>query len=73
MSFVQAKPIATHNFYGPIHKGLRLRLSQLLVQIGACDGDDPEVLAQLMADLRVQCHISEHHLSNEDVWIHPAL
>lgn len=73
MSFVQAKPISTHNFYGPIHKGLRLRLSQLLVQLGACDGDDPEALAQLIADLRGQCHISEHHLSNEDSWIHPAL
>ncbi|WP_372781536.1 hemerythrin domain-containing protein [Phenylobacterium sp.] len=73
MSFVQAKPIATHNFYNQIHKGLRLRLSQLLAQSGSCSGDDPEALAGLLRDLRFQIHVSEHHLANEDAFIHTAL
>jgi len=72
MSFIQAKPRATHDFYGPIHKGIRLALSRILVRLGAADGDDPE-LGELLADLRAQCAISAHHLDNEDAEVHRAL
>lgn len=73
MSFVQAKPLATHDFYGPIHKGLRLAQTQMLVRLGACGGDDEAELAQLLADLVTLCHMGEHHLENEDKWVHTAL
>lgn len=73
MSFVQAKPVATHDFYGPIHKGLRLAQAQMLVRLGACGGDDEAELAQLLADLSTLCHVAEHHLANEDKWVHSAL
>jgi hypothetical protein len=73
MSFFKARPVATHDLYGPIHKGLRLALSQLLVRLGACDGDDPAALAALLADLRGQCQLSAHHLANEEACVHPAL
>lgn len=73
MSFVQAKPMATHDFYGPIHKGLRLAQTQMLVRLGACGGDDEAELAELLADLATLCHVLEHHLANEDRWVHSAL
>jgi hypothetical protein len=73
MSFIQARPLATHDFYAQIHKGLRFALTSLLVRLGACGGDDLQETAVLMADLRNQLHISEHHLANEDLHIHTAL
>jgi hypothetical protein len=73
MSFIQAKPLATHDFYGPIHKGLRLAQTQMLVRLGACGGDDEAELAQLLADLATLCRVAEHHLENEDSWVHSAL
>ena len=73
MSFIQPKPSATHDFYGPIHKGLRLAQTQLLVRLGACGGDDDTELSQLLADLGGFCLMAMHHLENEDRWVHAAL
>jgi len=73
VSFVQAKPIATHNFYGPVHKGLRLAQTRMLVRLGACGGDDAAETAALMGDLRDLLHIADHHLENEDLHVHTAL
>jgi hypothetical protein len=73
MSFIQAQPRATHDFYGPIHKGLRLAQTQMLVRLGACGGDDEGELAELLGDLVTFCRICEHHLENEDRWVHSAL
>jgi hypothetical protein len=73
MSFIQPKPLATHDFYGPIHKGLRLAQTQLLVRLGACGGDDDTELSQLLADLDAFCLMARHHLENEDRWVHSAL
>ena len=73
MSFIQAKVAATHDFYRQVHKGLRMALSQLLLRLGACDADDVQSLKPLLADLRFQIEISEHHLANEDRYIHTAL
>ncbi|HEX5380460.1 MAG TPA: hemerythrin domain-containing protein [Phenylobacterium sp.] len=72
MSFVQARPPATHDFYGAVHKGLRRALSQILIRLGSADPADSD-LPGLLADLRDQCRLSEHHLDNEDQVIHPAL
>jgi hypothetical protein len=73
MSFTQARTVATHDFYGPIHKGLRLALSQLLARLGACDGEDCTELTDLLTDLRSQYRMSARHLANENICIHPAL
>jgi hemerythrin-like domain-containing protein len=73
MSLVKAKPAATHDFYGPVHKGLRLAQSQMLVRLGACDGRDTEGLTQLIDDLMSLRHLAEHHMENEDRWVHTAL
>jgi hemerythrin-like domain-containing protein len=73
MSFIQAKPLATHDFYGPVHKGLRLAQTQMLVRLGACGGDDAQELNALLEDLTTLLHMAEHHLANEDRWVHSAM
>jgi hemerythrin-like domain-containing protein len=73
MSFLRARPVATFDFYGPVHKGLRLAQSQMLTRLGACSGEDPEALADLLGDLVSLLHMAEHHLENEDRWVHTAL
>ena len=73
MSFMQAKPVATHDLYAKIHTGLRLGQCQMLVRLGACGGDDPAELESLLNDLVGLLAIAEHHLVNEDKWVHTAL
>ncbi len=73
MSLMKARPTASHDFYGPVHKGLRLAQSQMLARLGACDGRDTEVLTRLIDDLVSLMHLSEHHMENEERWVHTAL
>lgn len=73
MSYLTPRPQATHDFYGPIHKGLRYALSQMLIRLGAADARDGAEIAQLMADVRFQLELSAHHLENEDLHVHAAL
>lgn len=72
MSFIQAKPRASHDFYAPIHKGIRLGLCQMLTRLGAADAADPN-LAETLAALRAQLALSAGHLAHEDEVIHTAL
>lgn len=72
-----------YDFYGPIHKGLRLARSGLLVRIGATDFGAPSsviasvaharAITTLIADIRFQMVLSRSHLKHEDEFIHPAL
>lgn len=73
MSFLTPKPVATHDFYGPIHKGLRYALSSLLVRLGQADPDDVALVGDLIADIRRQCRLSIVHLENEEREVHVAL
>jgi hypothetical protein len=73
MSFLTPKPVAAHDFYAPIHKGLRYALSGLLVRLGQADPDDVAVTGALLADVRRQCRLSAVHLENEEREIHIAL
>jgi hypothetical protein len=73
MSFIEAKTRATHDLYGPVHKGLRLALSQMLLRLGAANAEDYEALLIILDQLRAQLSISAHHLAHEDAEIHPAL
>lgn len=73
MSFIKAKTTATHDFYAKIHKGLRLAQCQMLVRLGACGGEDAEELRAVLSDLVGLLSVAEHHLENEDRWVHTAL
>lgn len=72
MSLIQAKPRSAHDFYAPIHKGIRLGLCQMLTRLGAADAGDPG-LNLMLADLRAQLALSQQHLAHEDAVIHTAL
>lgn len=63
---------ATHDFYAPMHKGIRLGLCQVLIRLGASDAGDPG-LPQLLAGLRAQLALSDAHLTHEAAVIHTAL
>jgi len=73
MSFLSPRVTATHDFYGPIHKGLRLALSRLLIRLGSVDAGDRGAVAILMADLRAQMILSMAHLDHEEREIHAVL
>jgi hypothetical protein len=73
MSFLTPRPVATHDFYAPIHKGLRYAHSGLLVRLGQADPDDVAMVGALIADVRRQCRLSAVHLDNEEREIHVAL
>lgn len=62
-----------HDLYAPIHKGLRLALSDLLVRLGQADFTDPTATADLLGALRRQVALSEGHLHHEEACIHTAL
>lgn len=63
---------ARHDLYGPIHKGLRLALSGLLVRLGRADFS---TLAgeEALSALETQLRLSESHLAHEERFIHTAL
>lgn len=73
MSFLSPKVAATHDLYGPIHKGLRLAHCRLLIRLGAVDVQDRGALATVLADLRAQMILSAAHLDHEEREIHAAL
>lgn len=62
-----------YDLYGPIHKGLRLALSQLLVRLGSTDFADPTACRLIGEALEQQIALSALHLEDEDRFIHPAL
>ncbi|HEX5379360.1 MAG TPA: hypothetical protein VFW47_12335 [Phenylobacterium sp.] len=55
-----------HDFYGPIHKGLRLGSTALLTRLGAVDWSDPAGVGNLLADLRAHLVLARKHLEHED-------
>ena len=73
MSFLQPRPPSTHDLYGPMHKGLRYALCQMLTRLGAADPLDDAAVDRLMIELRAQLDLSEHHRENEDRHVHTAL
>lgn len=65
--------MSRHDLYGPIHKGLRLALSDLLVRLGQADFADAPATAELLGALRRQLVLSASHLHHEEAEIHTAL
>ncbi|RYF89893.1 MAG: hypothetical protein EON95_17955 [Caulobacteraceae bacterium] len=55
-----------HDFYGPIHKGLRLGSSRLLMALGQIETRDARAIAELIGQLRIHLQLAEEHLQHED-------
>lgn len=62
-----------HDFYGPIHKGLRFGTARLLIALGSTDWRDPAAVAAMLAPLKLHLALAKEHLEHEDDAIHPAL
>lgn len=61
-----------HDFYGPIHKGLRFGTARLLIRLGTTDWRD-SAAAEMLVPLKLRLALAKDHLEHEDADIHPAL
>lgn len=59
-----------YDLYGPIHKGLRLAHSEMMMRLARAD---EAWLPSLLEDLRNHLVLCRRHLADEDRHIHPAL
>ncbi len=64
---------ATHDLYGPVHKGIRFALTQLLVRLGSTDFADAEAAALMVIAVRAQLALSASHMAHEEAHIHIPL
>lgn len=69
----EPKRPAAFDLYGPVHKGLRLALTRLLLRLGAQDWMEAEGCFTLLDAVRAQLDISAAHLRHEEVHIHRLL
>ena len=65
--------MSRHDLYGPIHKGLRKALSELVVLVGRTDFAAAGQRRETLAALRRQLAICAGHLRHEEAHIHTAL
>jgi hemerythrin-like domain-containing protein len=61
------------DIYAPIHKALRLFMSDTLLAIGRLDLGDPQDLAAGLDQLEALLEGASRHLSHENEFIHPAI
>ncbi|MFL9839549.1 hemerythrin domain-containing protein [Sphingomonas sp. ST-64] len=64
---------ARHDFYGPVHKGLRFASAQLLIRLGSNDWQCARASAALIAALRHHLEVARAHLEHEEAEFHPVL
>lgn len=64
---------ARYDFYGPIHRGLRLRLAETLILLGQTDPRDEVAVARAVKAVRDQLRFNADHLRHEDEHIHPPI
>ncbi|MES1199611.1 MAG: hemerythrin domain-containing protein [Pseudomonadota bacterium] len=64
---------ARHDFYSPIHKGLRLGSSRMLVALGQADWRNTQSSAELLFALKTHLVLAREHLEHEDAEIIPPL
>ncbi|MFN3523012.1 MAG: hemerythrin domain-containing protein [Phenylobacterium sp.] len=68
-----ALPHGRWDIYGPIHKGLRLASTELMIRLGRADGQDAAAVRSVLGDLREHLRIAAGHLDHEETFIHPLL
>ena len=61
------------DLYGPVHKGLRLALTNMLTRLGTASGGEREQLWELVDDLDGVLFLFDRHVAHEEEHIHPAL
>ena len=64
---------ARHDLYAPIHKALRLFMSDTLATLGRLDLGDPQERDAGLAQVEALLDAASHHLRHENEFVHPAL
>ncbi|HWA01098.1 MAG TPA: hemerythrin domain-containing protein [Caulobacterales bacterium] len=62
-----------HDFYSPIHKGLRLGSARMLTALGNADWRDAAAARGLLQTLKTHLALAKEHLEHEDAEIIPPL
>lgn len=71
---VMATPsLPRHDLYGPIHKALRLQMTNALHRLGAVNVDDDTDLDETLAALDQTLALCRLHLGHESRHVHPVL
>jgi len=61
------------DLYAPIHKALRLAMSETLVEVGRLDVFDPEETVSTLARLEALLDLLQRHLEHENAFVHTAI
>lgn len=69
----RAQNAARNDFYGPVHKGLRLKMCGALVRFSSGEFSDEKQCRELLKEMREAIKIAHHHVKTEDTFIHPAI
>lgn len=62
-----------YNIYAPVHKALRLFMTDTLAGLSRLDLDDPQDLAAGLDQLEALLDAASRHLQHENDFIHPAI
>lgn len=61
------------DIYAPIHKALRLFMTDTLRELGRLDLDDPQDFVAGLDQLDAMLDAARHHLQHENDFVHPAI
>ena len=61
------------DFYGPIHKSLRMAISDLLIRMGKTNFAAPEAAERVVSAMRQLLVVCEEHIEHEARFVHPQL
>jgi len=68
-----AREPARLDIYAPIHRALRLFMTDTLARVGALDVADPREVATVLEQLDALLELCRHHALLENRFVHPAL
>jgi hypothetical protein len=66
-------PAPRLDLYAPIHKALRLAMSETLVRVGRLDVFDPEETVGTLARVERLLELLQQHLEHENAFVHAAI
>ncbi len=62
-----------HEFYLPVHKGLRAFMCEALLNVGRMDSTDRQDVEEVLAQVRGLLHLCKAHLKHENHFVHTAM
>ncbi len=65
--------MSRYDLYGPVHKGLRLAATELLLLVGRTDFETPAEAARVVAEVDSHLDLCASHIQHEEDHIHAAL